>query len=1216
MSLKKFFTVRLFLLTISIVFFNQFGYSQTNISISAGSNNQTFSTCDGFIIDSGGIGGGGYSDNEDVTFTICPPTAGDDVYVQFTLFSLDPFGGSNDVMMVYDGNSTAAPLIGTYTGFELEGVVNQASAGNASGCLTFRFMSDGSGTGRIAGNVSCTPPCTPPFAVATVDGEALDSVAVCIGETVSFSDDGSYSPSGFNLTSFEWDFRDGNVASGTNVTNTFNTPGMYRVKLTVTDENGCSSLNSSSLRIYVAPLPSFIGFPSDAELCIGESVLLQATPQTYSVTWSGFPSSSEIEDGCVDDNQVGITQTHSLELGGFVAGSTLDDINDLESICINMEHSFMGDFVLQVRCETGQTVTLHQQGGGGTDLGIPVPQTNVDCNNPATIGVGWDYCFTTTAAQTWVQAAAGVNALPPGDYASIQPLTGLLGCPLNGTWSILFTDNWGADDGTLFSFAVNVSPSLYEDIEEFSVEVDPDPSNSYWETPAPHGVISNNNNDLFVEPTSGGVYTYTYTVIDNFGCVNDSTVTVTVNENATVSAGDDFEVCGVNGLAQVELEGIVDGLATCNYVLQLTDSFGDGWNGNTITVGINGVTATHTIQNGTSNTVNIPVSNGDEVTVQFNAIGNWISECSFILYDCDGEILFQSGQNGAIPTSQLQSFTHGGYTFSWSDPASFDDPSSPTPTATVNGVETFTLTVHPNDNPLCISTADITVTVVEPGDAGDDAAIEVCQDDAPIDLFSLLGVNADTGGIWRGPNGNVVTMPFNPATMPEGNYTYEIGAADCLSSSTVDVAVMPITITSLNITDVDCNSAGNGQVVINSPEAVEYSIDAGVSFQTSSTFTNLAPGVYDVVVVNTIGCTETTQFTIIEPDPIQITFITDDIVECRENDVTLAVTAQGGNGVYTYEWVLNGEVVSTASTFTTQPQNPLNTYCVSVSEQCGSPVAQACVDVIWPTDVLPILQPDIIEGCYPVEVNFANITNSNDIQDVNVRFGDGYSANGTGLDSYYHLYDRPGVYSVEVTLTTTAGCLYDTVFTDMISVYDYPRANFSWMPFNVPMFNPDVDFTDLSWGGAVKWSWTFEDGEPATSIESEPSTTFPEGIVNDYLVTLTVENQYGCQDSVAKEVSVVSDVLFFAPNTFTPDGDKFNETWRVFIDGIDIYNFNLTIYNRWGEIVWESQNPDGEWNGTYGGEVVPEGTYIWYLRVGDGFTDQQYEYRGHVNVLK
>jgi hypothetical protein len=255
MSLKKFYTVRLFLLTISMVFFNQFGYSQTNISISAGSNNQTFSTCDGFIIDSGGIGGGGYSDNEDVTFTICPPTAGDDVYVQFTLFSLDPFGGSNDVMMVYDGNSTAAPLIGTYTGFELEGVVNQASAGNASGCLTFRFMSDGSGTGRIAGNVSCTPPCTPPFAVATVDGETLDSVAVCIGETVSFSDDGSYSPSGFNLVSYEWDFRDGNAASGTNVTNTFTEPGMYRVKLTVTDENGCSSLNSSSLRIYVAPLP-------------------------------------------------------------------------------------------------------------------------------------------------------------------------------------------------------------------------------------------------------------------------------------------------------------------------------------------------------------------------------------------------------------------------------------------------------------------------------------------------------------------------------------------------------------------------------------------------------------------------------------------------------------------------------------------------------------------------------------------------------------------------------------------------------------------------------------------------------------------------------------------------------------------------------------------------------------------------------------------------
>ncbi len=1200
-----------------------FGFSSLNaqmdISISAGSNNQTFSTCDGFILDSGGQGGPGYSNNEDVTFTICPPSASDDIYVQFTLFSLDPFGGSNDIMMMYDGNSTAAPLIGTYTGFELEGVVNQASGANPSGCLTFRFISDGTGTGRIAGNVSCTPPCTPPFAVSTVVGEPSDSVATCIGEPLDFADDGSYSPSGFNLVSYEWDFRDGNSASGQNATHAFTTPGMYRVKLTVTDENGCESLNSSSIRIYVAPTPSFIGFPSDEVMCIGESLLLATAPETYNVTWTGFPSSSEIEDGCVDDNQVGQAQTHSLELGGFTSGATLDDINDLESICINMEHSFMGDFVLQVQCATGQTVTLHQQGGGGTDLGIPVPQTNVDCDNPATIGVGWDYCFTPTAPQTWVQAA-GPGSLPAGDYASVQPLSALLGCPLNDVWTIIFTDNWGADDGTLFSFSINVNPSLYEDIEEFEISVDNGSANSFWNSPAQFGVISNNSNDLTITPTSGGDYTYTYTVIDNFGCENDSTVTITVNENPQAFAGDDIEVCGINGVGQAQLAGeISGGTSSCAYSLNLTDSFGDGWNGNSITVGINGSTTNYTIATGNSNIIPLVVSQGDNITLQFNATGSWISECSFILYDCDGNIVFQSGQNGTQPTTQLQSFTadtFGGVVFSWSDPANLDDPNVFNPNATVTGQETFTLSVYPEGHPLCVTTDQVTVTVTEPGEAGDDAVLDICADGAPVDLFPLLGPNADAGGTWLDPSGNVVTMPYDPATMAEGDYEYQIGAIDCLSSAIIEVNILPISITSVTVTDVDCNSADNGSVIINSPQAEQYSIDNGVTYQGTGTFTNLSPGTYDVVVLNSIGCSTTDQFTVTEPNPIVITSITPDIVECRENDVTLAVTAQGGNGVYNYEWVLNGQVVSNSSTFTTQPQNAYNEYCVTVSENCGSPVAQECMIVTWPADVQPILIPSVIEGCYPVEVTFVNATNSSVIDNAFTRFGDGYSANATGNNGFYHVYETPGVYSVQTTLTTTAGCVYDTTFTDMITVHDYPRANFSWMPFKVPMFDPEVEFTNLSSSDVTNWDWTFYDGTPQTSTDSDPMTLYPEGVVDDYLVTLIVTNEVGCQDSVAKEVSVVSDILLFAPNTFTPDGDKFNETWRVYIDGIDIYSFDLFIYNRWGEVIWESHNPESEWDGTYGGKIVPEGAYIWTLQVSDGVTDKKYEFNGHINVLR
>ncbi|MBK9192874.1 MAG: gliding motility-associated C-terminal domain-containing protein [Crocinitomicaceae bacterium] len=86
---------------------------------------------------------------------------------------------------------------------------------------------------------------------------------------------------------------------------------------------------------------------------------------------------------------------------------------------------------------------------------------------------------------------------------------------------------------------------------------------------------------------------------------------------------------------------------------------------------------------------------------------------------------------------------------------------------------------------------------------------------------------------------------------------------------------------------------------------------------------------------------------------------------------------------------------------------------------------------------------------------------------------------------------------------------------------------------------------------------------------------------------------------------------------FTPDGDEFNESWRVYITGIDIYDFHLTMYNRWGEIIWESYNTEAGWNGRYGSQgKVQDGTYVWVIEAKDTYNDKKYEFRGHVTVLK
>ena len=99
-------------------------------------------------------------------------------------------------------------------------------------------------------------------------------------------------------------------------------------------------------------------------------------------------------------------------------------------------------------------------------------------------------------------------------------------------------------------------------------------------------------------------------------------------------------------------------------------------------------------------------------------------------------------------------------------------------------------------------------------------------------------------------------------------------------------------------------------------------------------------------------------------------------------------------------------------------------------------------------------------------------------------------------------------------------------------------------------------------------------------------------------------------------MNIVPDVLFYAPNTFTPDGDEHNQDWGISVEGLDIYNFELFIFNRWGQIVWESHDTSSKWDGTYNGEVVQAGTYVWKASGKDTLNDGKYEFNGYINVLK
>jgi gliding motility-associated-like protein len=124
----------------------------------------------------------------------------------------------------------------------------------------------------------------------------------------------------------------------------------------------------------------------------------------------------------------------------------------------------------------------------------------------------------------------------------------------------------------------------------------------------------------------------------------------------------------------------------------------------------------------------------------------------------------------------------------------------------------------------------------------------------------------------------------------------------------------------------------------------------------------------------------------------------------------------------------------------------------------------------------------------------------------------------------------------------------------------------------------------------------------------------------NYIVELIATSSLGCADTVTRVIIVQDEVIFYVPNTFTPDNDDYNEYFQaIFTSGYDPFDFNLYIFNRWGELIWESHDASVGWDGTYGVDrslPVQDGTYTWKIDFKTSINDERIEVVGHVNVIR
>ncbi len=177
--------------------------------------------------------------------------------------------------------------------------------------------------------------------------------------------------------------------------------------------------------------------------------------------------SLDLPDGACpeDETQPCAGFENSINFTGFSQGQTLNDVSKLLGVCVNMEHSWMRDLVIYAQCPNGTRVMLSDF-VGHTGGEVFVGQPNDDDEGAPVPGVGWDYCWTPTAANLpWIPYADANNAtqLPAGDYQSSQSLSAFVGCPLNGNWTLRVEDRWGIDNGFIFQWSVKFDASIVED---------------------------------------------------------------------------------------------------------------------------------------------------------------------------------------------------------------------------------------------------------------------------------------------------------------------------------------------------------------------------------------------------------------------------------------------------------------------------------------------------------------------------------------------------------------------------------------------------------------------------------------------------------------------------------------------------------------------------------------------------------------------------------
>ena len=594
-----------------------------------------------------------------------------------------------------------------------------------------------------------------------------------------------------------------------------------------------------------------------------------------------------------------------------------------------------------------------------------------------------------------------------------------------------------------------------------------------------------------------------------------------------------------------------------------------------------GQTTTYTAQV-TNAGCNGPIVVTDPITVTVSA-GNLSVAMASTSTVCNNS----TGTATATPTGT------GPFTYSWA-------PGGQT-TQSINGLAAGTYSCTVTDANGCVVTQTVVVAT---------------SSSTTVTLTSLTNIvcnGNNTGSATVSANGGQgpYTYSWSPSGgtsatatgLAAGTYTVTVtDANNCTSTQTVTVTQPPPLTLAMATTNITCFGMGNGTSTATGGGGTgPYSYVWQPGGQTTTTISNLAVGNYTCTLTDANGCV-TTQTTSITQPALFTCGVNAVNTSCGLNNGSATTFVNGGTGPFNYAWSPGGGNSQTDSLLAP------GTYTVNIVDANGCTTMDS-VTILSSVPAVASFSGIDTTGCQPICATFTNTSPA--ATSCLWDFGDGFTSTNCNET---HCYTVPGTYSVQLTITDGSGCTAIATHTNMVDVYPQPVASFIADPDTASEFDPVIYFQSTS-TNTTNWLWVFGDSAQGTSTMANTNYTFPD--TGSFAVTLYVSNSYGCIDSVTETIFIAREFTFYAPNAFTPNGDGKNDLFLPVGTAIDENSFHMYIFDRWGNLIYETRDFNKGWDGRANGgvDIAQIDTYVWKVSFND-LLRKNHKYMGHVSLIR